>query len=401
MVCFVYLYPTRPDWGTGTPDGGGYCDRNGRFGPGSGGGIQGYGFGTRFLSDYDEGYVGVFGIEAAGARIVYYTGPRGSQIYSPLTSLIDAAGGQDRVKRAFGLDTGVFALAEDRDLTTFDPAAALASSDDTLRREGARIAAANLRATAAVAGMFVVQLGGVPDPYGSHHFDLNYPRLGSALSTNSNFLFQNARMTEVLTALVPAGRYRADVLSAAAHLIDAYAAAIGVQVADNASAARFSLGISGYLQPELAALLQANTPQAAAAVSAVTSQTILDRTAIFGDTVPFPTTGLFFPAPNFFVGASGTPLTIRSRWNGADSVLSNDLYANGPTGAIGFFSDPASEVVSISVPAARAGELTATLSADTITVNAAAGFRGTSYFDYRVRHPSGEEGIARIYVLFR
>ena len=117
--------------------------------------------------------------------------------------------------------------------------------------------------------------------------------------------------------------------------------------------------------------------------------------------MPFPASGLFFPAPNFFVAASGTPLAIRARWNGMPSILDNDLYANGPTGAMGLFSDPASQVLSLTVPPANAGQITAALSADTITANAVAGFRGTTFFDYRVRHPSGEEGTARVYVLFR
>jgi hypothetical protein len=338
------------------------------------------------------------GVESAGSTLVVYRAPLGSRIFSPLTTILDVAGGQAAVKGAFGLDDGLFALASDRDLTTFDTAAALASSDEALRREGARLVAANLRASAVASGIATFRSNEY-DPY--DFIATDYGEVGRWISSHPGFLFENSAMSQLLQSLVPAARYRTDVVSAAAHLIDAYAAAIGVQVADTASAAQFTLGVPGYLQPELAALVQANTAEAAAAAQAVTVQTILNRTAPFRDTLPFPTTGFFYPTPNFFLAPSGTTLAIQcSNDPGKPSIASRDAYANGPTGSIGFFGSTA-QVLSVSVSPANAARISAVLEGGSIKVSPVAGTSGTSYFDYIVRRSTGDEGVGRVYVTFR
>ena len=40
------------------------------------------------------------------------------------------------------------------------------------------------------------------------------------------------------------------------------------------------------------------------------------------------------------------------------------------------------------------------LSAGAITATAVGGVKGTTYFDYRVRIPAGEEATGRVYVTF-
>ena len=121
---------------------------------------------------------------------------------------------------------------------------------------------------------------------------------------------------------------------------------------------------------------------------------------MFRDTVPFPTSGFLFPGPEFVVGTSGTPINIGAGPNGVlPTVLGNDLYARSYD--LGGPETMHTAVVSVAVPAAKAGEITASLSGEVITVNAVGGFRGTTYFDYRVHHTSGEDGTARVYVLFR
>ena len=212
--CYAYLYAT-PDPNT-APEGLGDCARDGSFGPGAGY-LRGYGAGTKFVRNYDTSHVFVLGIDSASATAYRYTGPLGSQIYSPLTSVTASAGSQARVKRALGLDGSLFAFEVDRDLTSFDPVAALASSDEVVRRDGARMIAGNLRATATSAALNRMRIGEDPTPnvWEYYHWpEIDYPLLGREIAADDRWLFENARMGEILTRLVPAGRYRADVISA-------------------------------------------------------------------------------------------------------------------------------------------------------------------------------------------
>jgi hypothetical protein len=229
----------------------------------------------------------------------------------------------------------------------------------------------------------------------------DYQSLGAYIAAhNGAFLFDNSEMSRFLASLDPAGRYRPDVISAAAHLVDAYSAAIGVQLADTDQAARFTLGIRGWLLDEVDLLLRANTAAAAAAASAVTSQQILDRTVRYRETLPFPAAGFFFPAPDFYSLAAGGQLVVPTQGN--FSTGANDFYANGPTGSIGFFPGT-NETLSVSVPAANAGQVSAVLRGDgTILVTALGGFTGVTWFDYAVRHTDGgDQGAGRVYVTVR
>ncbi|MBO9518695.1 MAG: hypothetical protein J7493_11565 [Porphyrobacter sp.] len=347
---------------------------------------------------FTEQYVTVQGIESAGSTFVQFTGPLGSKIYSPLTSLIDSAGSQAKVKQAFGLDGGVFFLATDPDLTVFDPVVALASSDDATRREGARVAAANLRAMATAAGIQAV-FTGTPDPYGHVSSGMpDYAYLGRWIGTDSRFIFDNARMTDILVNNRTVSANFRETLSAAAHIIDAYAAAMGVQVSDQPFIAQYVLGIRGYLQPELETLVQTNTPAAAAAAQLVTTDTIRTRIAVFMETVPINTSGFLFPGPDFFWTASDT-VSIRAGAGGLPDITNNDLYFRTPAEGSGIGTG--GQVISITVPASKASQIDVTLSAGTITATAVGGFKGTTYFDYRVRIPAGEEATGRVYVTYR
>ncbi|WP_168355843.1 hypothetical protein [Sphingomonas gei] len=392
----MYMYSSRERIGDANTSGY-YCSRDGRFGRGVVG-LRSYGFGTFYPLWFDH-YNLAAGVDSAGSTYFAYVAPLGSLIYSPATSLIEFADSQVAVKRALGLDTGIFKLMTDPDLTKFDPVVALLDADDATHREGARVAAANLRAGAVAIGVDTVRQGRF-DPYFLFVQQGNVKFVGEFVATRQAFLFDNSVMSDLLTSAVPAGKYRADVLSAAAHLIGAYAAAIGVQIDTTTSATQFNLGLIGYLRTRLGELLEANTAEAAARALAVTAPQIIDQTAIFREALPLPTTGFFFPGPDFFVASAGAPLIITADGLDVSTLVSNDIYANGPTGSIGFFP-ASSSVLSVSVPSINSAELTAVLASGKVTVTALNGFKGYTYFDYAVRHPSGEEGAARVYVNFQ
>jgi hypothetical protein len=302
-----------------------------------------------------------------------------------------------RGERALGLDGGVFSLQTNPDLVKYDIVAALASSDEDSRREGARVGAANLRAMAVAA----VAERMIQPALGSSWTMYHYQSLGQYIASRpNNFLFNNAEMSRFLASLVPSGRYREDVISAAAHLVNAYAAALGVQIADREQAARFTLGIRGYLLEEVDRLLQQNSAAAATAALAVNADQILQRTLRYREVLAFPA-GVYFPAPDFFSVPAGGQLSIAASGLNNGSLTANDFYANGLSGSTGFF--PASgQVLSVSVPAANSAQLTAVLRTDgTVLATAAAGFTGVTYVDYLVRHSSGDQEAARVFVTVR
>jgi hypothetical protein len=161
--CFVYFFPTR-ERVSSAAEPHGYCARDGSFGAGVTA-LRPFALST---AGFAENYIMVFGVERPTATLFRYIGPRGSRVYSPITTLIEYADSQAAVKRGLGLDSGVFALSTDSDLTLFDPVTASATSDEVTRREGARVAAANLRALTMVVGFEAVTGRGLYQPYSDY-----------------------------------------------------------------------------------------------------------------------------------------------------------------------------------------------------------------------------------------
>ena len=398
---FFYIFSHRDRVPNDPSFSGGYGNRQGQYGNGTGPALQSGAFGPlagRDPATLDTYSLTATGIEQAGSTYVVFLAPSGSRAFSPTTTLIEWAQSQDAVKRALGLDSGVFALQTQPDLLRYDAVAALASADEEIRREGARVAAANLRAMAAAAVAERFGQAGLSQTWTMYQYQL----LGQYIAGRpGSFLFSNAEMARFLRTLVPAGTYRDDVIEAAAHLVDAYAAAIGVQVADTEQAARFTLGIRGYLLEEVDLLLRANSAAAAAAALAVDTTQILARTARYRETLPFPAAGFFFPGPDFYALAAGGQIVVPGSGFGNGSLTTNDFYANGPNASIGFFPGT-TQTISVSVPAANAGQVGADLRPDgTVLITALGGFTGVTYFDYAVRHQTGDQAAGRVYVMIR
>jgi hypothetical protein len=156
------------------------------------------------------------------------------------------------------------------------------------------------------------------------------------------------------------------------------------------------------LEPRLVTLLKANPAAAAAEAMRTNIFLIPEETKIFREHLPFPTTGYFFPTTDFFLGVSGTPIRINTRWTATanGSIVGEDYFWQAAADGGGLAS-PQQGIDAISVSSANAGRITATLAGDTITVNAIPGFTGVAYFDYQVTYLPGEQGAGRVYVRFR
>jgi hypothetical protein len=197
---------------------------------------------------------------------------------------------------------------------------------------------------------------------------------------------------------------------AMAHLVSIYAQATTVIGSDPAQAARYMLGVEGYLD-EWIREVRANqgAPSYSARVEALTPTDV--AAGVAGFTLPaFVSGGTFFAGPDFdFLtpGASGSrPNFNQNRLAPASAPATygwaeND-YTFNPT-TLNFDNDYyVARIVSVSVPTAFSGKITASARGNTgLSYSALAGFTGTAYFDYVVDDGSGHQTTARFFVIVR
>ena len=317
-----------------------------------------------------------------------------AKVVSPLTSLVVfGASDQAKLKEQFGVTGSVFGLSIDPDLANFDALKELASGEAARVADGGRMAAANLRVLAVQQGIGASFSGDRPEEASRQSRMDTIGSLGPCLNAlPPSFLFQNARMTALIecerNAVSGLRPMRAATISAVAHLVNAYAAAIPLRVETADERARWLLGINGYLQPAIALLSAADSDAAAAAALTVTTQDILDQTARYVDHYSFGPTDLFVAGPEFLTVASGATQTVETNF-----LRENDWEFQGLNGMT-----IAGTVTSVIVPAGNTGEVQASLMGGNVSVKVASGFRGATYFDYVTRNAAGLERSGRVYV---
>lgn len=397
----IFFYDSdsfRPTGDIAPPEG--YTDRNGVLAPGI----------TPFqqpnsvtLSSVAAKFKFAQGVTQHTSQYVVVHGRPEARVLSPLTSLLIRHTDQARLKRQLGISGSLFGLqGTDPDLNTFNPQAEIASGDPTRVADGERMVAAVLRVQAIQAALDLDAAFAFADVRA-------YIALGEALNARGDqFVFTNERMSDLLGSSAAWSGVRPSTRSAAAHLVNVFVSAISVRVARD-RAAQLTLALSGYLQAELAALRRADDDATAATVLALTTPVVDGEIARYAERLPVPTSGFFFPAPDFYRVVSAGPVKLvvdpvntQFRLDGAFawSPKHNDFNANS-TGSVGFFTG-SSTIESVSVPAVNAGQIAVERDvAGDIVISRLNGYRGVSYFDYRTTHPSGGSGSARVYISFR
>lgn len=379
----------------------GFLSRDGFYTPGYRNALSPYvglGPGGSLTADYADRYKRAAVFEHETSLYLFMDAPREARVVTPVTALMTSPGlDQAKLKRQLGLVGGGFGLSSDPDLLTYDAVAELASTDPARSRDGSRMLAANLRVLAIVRG-----LAAMGRPMAGVVNDLNiaqpqdFTRVGDCLAAAGDlFVFTNERMTALAACVQqrtqPFVIVRPQTLSAIAHLIDAYAAAIPVNLDSPEGQARWRLGVEGWLVPEIVRLANAQSDSADAAASAILTPTIIAETQIYTERFRYNATGLFFAGPDFYALPAGGTLTL-SAGDGA-SPPSNDFLITGTDGG---FSRGA--IQSVTVPSAFAARITAVLQAGTITVAATPGAPLAAYFDYVAQHPTGGAQTARVYL---
>lgn len=348
------------------------------------------------------------GLDTAGPFYVFAQAPADAVIISPLTHLIRSGSTEARLEIQLGISGSLFGLQADRDLRTFSATDAVASTDAAVAADGERLFAHHLRVhllTAALNSFGPREQNPVGfDTFLPWQTHTPGPGLGTCLaSAPVSFIYTNQNMVALLRCFpgIANGSYGDDVLSAAAHLINAYAAAIPVRISSRAQAARFMIGIKGYLVPELTRLLRINDATAAARVLAITSTEVLAQTARYAEQLPFDVNDSFFTVPDFYTLPQGGSKLVDATdigFNGDGPFTDNDMHLRASDGATPF-QPGGSSITAVSVPAANAGEVSAMLNPDgTVLIQAVGGFTGATYFDYTAQHPRGDVEQGRVYV---
>jgi len=389
-----------------------FGDRKGKY-PGTGSISSNQGLGT-FNVDYADFEKSAFGIDSAGSLRFGAQAPADSLVISPLTSLLLGTNTETKLKEQIGLTGSLFELASDRPLKTFVPNDELASTDDVARADAERLIAHQIRVTAVTVAIDRVDgILRVRDDleFGYDLSNTSYSLMSQYLDTApATFIYTNAEMSKLLGSGL--GRsvnatidYRDDVISAAAHIVNAYAAAIGVRIADRQTAARFQLGISGFLIPELDLLLAENTAEAAAVALSITTQQILDQTARFNEQLLFVSDANFFPQPDFYLIPSDGQLIVPADGRGsvgAGPFNDNDVAISVNANNGNFFIPGMSNVTGVDVPSINQTEISAVLNNDgTVTITPNNSFVGVTYFDYSVAHDIGENRTGRVYIIVK
>jgi hypothetical protein len=406
MLAAVRFYPDGYSVNSGNYGEAG-TDRGGRTPAQSGGSIPIVTVGGR-PSNYATIDKFAYGLDTAG---VFYTWAQASAdtlVISPISHLMVSSNTESKLETQLGINGSVFGLQTNRDLKTFSATDAITSTDPEIAADGERLLAHHLRIhllNAALANFGPRE----PDPTGigdflpTQSYVTNFTLANYLASASATFIYTNANMVTLLNSFpgISGANYRADVMSAAAHLINAYAAAIGVRISSREQAARFMIGIKGYLVPELNRLLAANDAANATRVLAVTTSSILAETARYTEQAPFDINDSYFPSPDFYTLAPGGSKLVDATdvgSNGDGPFTSNDLHLR-PTPTQGPFFRGISMITAVNVPAINAGQVAATLNPDgTVLIRALAGFSGVTWFDYTTRHDQGDIEMGRVYV---
>lgn len=346
-----------------------------------------------------------FGFDTASGLYSGSAAPADATVISPVTNLLLGTNTEAKLERQLGISSGLFSLATDRPIKTFSPSLAFASSDPSESADAERLIAHQLRILAVTAALGYMGGNGL-DPSGFRLREVEV--LQRFLDTAPDqFIYTNDRMSQILRASpYTRSTYTDEVISAAAHLVDAYCSSIGVRTSTPQQAARWQLGIWGYLIPELTRLLKANNSVVAAEILAVNNSQILDATQRYNEQIAVSASQGFFPQPDFYpIAVGGTYLVpaVDEGSNGDGPLNSNDLaLRSSATNGIGGGA-LATTVTAITVPAGNATQVSAILNADgTVRINALGTFSGVTYFDYTVRlNYTSETRQSRVYVIVR
>ena len=335
-------------------------------------------------------------------NIVYgFRAPPTAKLISPITHMLTLGTQQLVLKDQLGLTAGSGAgLSVDRDLETFDPVQALASSDIATRADGERILARHLRLNAMACAASHLGRTAYPVRFLDCDFDMvgahlaEYPRTSAFdYSSISTLLLRNTRGSV----------FKPEIISATTHVITLFLSLIPDRVSTPTEIAKYQLATAGYLAPLVSEISLDGTSQSANRAMSITLEEMRQAVIRYGEIPIFTPDARYFPAPDFYRMTPGTTMVVRASYNGGNTIADgpftyNDMHLS-PDASSYFTTLGVKVLISLEIPTANTNEVNAHLNADgTVSVTALGNFTGVTYFDYVTRHEKGDVARGRVYV---
>lgn len=342
-----------------------------------------------------------YGVDPSTNILYGFRSPANATVISPITHMLAMRNDQAALKDQLGLTVGTATgFAVDRNLETFNPVSALASADANTRADGERLLARHLRLSAmACATSHLV--GAVSQV---RFIDCDFDAVAAHLANHPRAnAFNEASIAALLASKAKDRVLPAAVMSATSRIVALYLSMIPDRVSTREDLVRYQLAAAGYLVPLVSQISGDLSGDAATLANAITLDGMRAATARYGEALTYPADARYYPAPDFYQLARGATFVVRAAYgggsNGSDGPFTyNDAHLEG---ADGFYFLPrgVQTLVSVEVPAANVGEISAVLNADgSVTMAAVGAFTGVTYFDYVTRHEKGDTARGRVYV---
>jgi len=338
------------------------------------------------FTGFDKRY---YGFDLITFRFTFLMGPKDARVLTPLTTMLDYED-QAKIKAQFGLTGQPFSFeGPDPNLLYYDAITRLETGSDAEKRDAIRMLSAHIKALEL--GLIFQMLWQGPNPFQGD--PANYTAAGNAISAlPSRYIFNDTDLSQAFAATdqAIAQNLRADVLLAAAHILNQYARA----VTNNLTAAnipQYTNGAYGFALNRIYSLFRENSAAAASRAMLVTEADAVIQTQRYAETLPFIKGNTLYPAIDFYRVDAGSSLTLEPTYRPAPvfgqfsySPSLNDVYIMADTSSnqvkMAAFLD------SVEVPARNAGELSAELKPDgSVLITPKPGFTGVTYFDYVAR----------------
>ena len=329
-----------------------------------------------------------FGADSSTGFIVSeLSAPRGATVVSPVTTIIDLAGDQTAVRRAFGMLSGPSAIRETTDLLSFAAAQRLNDPDSATAQDAARITAINFRIIALMQLLSryqgdPVDVGSGAGPEGAQYIASVIQETGSADFSDAGFVLRTLQKGNAIF------RYQPEQLDVAAEAFAKFMRSVPTSMSSLQEINGYHLAFrffvlanirsvyAGYPSPELArvrALTEADWRAAVARFADALRPVVGSRVYALPDYVELRGTRVLSPATLLRNDVSGFPYSV----GGSGKTLT------GVTVDPRFF-----------------GQVHARLEGGNIELYSSSSFNGYAYFDYTALS-GGTETSARVYLQVR
>lgn len=322
---------------------------------------------------------------STGFLVSDLSAPRGATVISPVTTIIDLAGDQAAVRRAFGMLSGPNTIRETTDLLSFAAAQRLNDPDSATAQDAARITAVNFRIIALMQLLSryqgdPVDVGSGAGPEGAQYISAVIRETGSADFSDAGFVLRTLQKASF--------HYQPEQLEVAAEAFAKFMRSVPTSMSTPQEINGYHLAFRFFVLANIRSVYAAYPSPELARVRALTDADWRAAVARFADVLRPPVGSRVYALPDY-VELRGAKVLSPA------TLLRNDVsgfpYSVGASGKT---------ITSITVDPRFFGQVHARLEAGNIELYSSSSFNGYAYFDYTALS-GGTETSARVYLQVR